>query len=90
MHTPLQVPDSYANKFSFIDDKDRQIYHAMVNYLEDVVGELVGTLKMKGMWENTHCLHQAVITETPSILGEEPTTIHLKAASFPTGKVVFV
>ena len=53
VHTPLQVPDSYINKFSFINDKDRQIYHAMVNYLDDVVGELVDALKKKGMWENT-------------------------------------
>ena len=53
VHTPLQVPDSYVSKFSFIDDKDRQIYHAMVNYLDDVVGELVDAMKKKGMWNNT-------------------------------------
>ena len=53
VHTPLEVPDSYANKFSFIDDKDRQMYHAMVNYLDDVVGELVDALKKKGIWVNT-------------------------------------
>ena len=53
VHAPLEVPDSYLNKFSFIDDKDRQIYHAMVNYLDDVVGELVDALKKKGMWNNT-------------------------------------
>ena len=29
VHTPLQVPDSYLQKFSFINNKDRQIYHAM-------------------------------------------------------------
>ena len=52
VHTPLEVPDSYASKFSFIDDKDRQMYRAMVNYLDDVVGELVDALKKKGMWEN--------------------------------------
>ena len=52
VHTPLQVPDSYLDKFSFIDDHDRQYYHAMVNYLDDVVGELVDALKKKGMWDN--------------------------------------
>ena len=36
VHKPLEVPDSYTSKFSFIDDIDRQIYHAMVNYLDDV------------------------------------------------------
>ena len=52
VHTPLQVPDDYLNKFSFIDDKDRMYYHAMVNYLDDVVGDLVSALKQKGMWDN--------------------------------------
>lgn len=52
VHGPLQVPDTYLNKFSFIDDHDRQYYHAMVNYLDDVVGELVDALKSKGMWDN--------------------------------------
>ena len=52
VHGPLQVPDSYLNKFSFIDTKNRQIYHAMVNCLDDVVGEFVDALKKKGLWDN--------------------------------------
>ena len=52
VHTPLQVPEQYLQKFSFIDDQDRQYYHAMVNYLDDVVGELVAALKSRGMWDN--------------------------------------
>ena len=52
VHTPLQVPDTYLQKFSFIDNQDRQYYHAMVNYLDDVVGDLVKALKSKGMWDN--------------------------------------
>jgi arylsulfatase I/J len=52
VHTPLQVPDEYLNKFSFINDHDRQYYHAMVNYLDDVVGELVDALKKRNMWDN--------------------------------------
>ena len=38
--------------FSFINDSLRQYYHAMVNYLDDVVGELTRALKKKGMWDN--------------------------------------
>ena len=52
VHTPLQVPDDYLNKFSFIDDHDRQYYHAMVNYLDDVVGNLTAALQKRGMWDN--------------------------------------
>ena len=52
VHTPLQVPDDYLNKFKFIGDKDRQIYHAMVNYLDDVVGDLTDALKKQGLWDD--------------------------------------
>ena len=52
VHTPLQVPDSYLAKFSFIDDDHRKYYHAMVNYLDDVVGQIVAALKGREMWDN--------------------------------------
>ena len=52
VHKPYQVPDKYLSKFSFIDNQLRQYYHAMVNYLDDVVGELTDALKKKGMWDN--------------------------------------
>ena len=52
VHTPLQVPDSYLAKFSFIDDEHRKYYHAMVNYLDDVVGQVVAALKSRGLWDN--------------------------------------
>ena len=52
VHKPYQVPDKYLNMFSFINDSLRQYYHAMVNYLDDVVGELTRALKKKEMWDN--------------------------------------
>ena len=39
-------------KFSFIDVSSRQYYHAMVNYLDDVVGEIVSALKSRNLWDN--------------------------------------
>ena len=51
-HDPYQVPKSYLEKFSFIDNYYRQIYHAMVTYLDDVVGALIKALKQRGMWES--------------------------------------
>ena len=53
VHTPLEVPDSYLAQFDFIDNDDRRHYMAMVKYLDDVIGELVDTLKDKDMWSNT-------------------------------------
>ena len=51
-HRPLQVPDNYAKKFNFIDNQKRQIYHAMVTYLDDVVGNMTEILKRRGFWDN--------------------------------------
>ncbi|XP_065828565.1 arylsulfatase B-like [Oscarella lobularis] len=53
VHAPLQVPSEYEKKFGFIDDETRRIYHAMVNYLDDVVGNVTNLLEQKGMWNNT-------------------------------------
>ena len=52
VHAPLQVPDRYIEKFKFIDDKARQQYHAMVKYLDDVIGNLTTALKKRGMWDS--------------------------------------
>eukprot|EP01052_Picozoa_sp_SAG31_P037563 SAG31_NODE_4869_length_2877_cov_1.648446_6_plen_236_part_00 len=56
---PLQVPQQYYDKFGFIDDWRRRRYHAMVNFMDAKVGELVEALKAPalgaeaGMYENT-------------------------------------
>ena len=52
VHRPYQVPDSYLKKFNFIDEQYRRVYHAMVNYLDDVIGEIVDKLKQTGLWNN--------------------------------------
>ena len=52
VHSPYEVPDRYLKKFSFIDDKRRQVYAAMVKYLDDVVGNLTSALKDRGLWDN--------------------------------------
>jgi len=52
VHAPLQVPEKYLNMFSFIDDHDRQYYHAMVTFLDGVVGNLTDALKKRGLWDN--------------------------------------
>ena len=52
VHGPLEVPDEYLHKFDFIDDNKRQRYHAMVNYLDDILGELISLLKQRDLWDN--------------------------------------
>ena len=53
IHEPYEVPNFYLNKFSFVDIEVRQYYVAMVNHIDDVVGNLTAALKAKGMWANT-------------------------------------
>lgn len=52
VHRPYQVPEKYLKKFNFIDEPYRKVYHAMVAYLDDVVGEVVDALKHQGLWDN--------------------------------------
>jgi len=53
VHMPLQVPAAYLAKFAHIDDKYRRSMHAMVNYMDDELAQVVDLLKSTGMWENT-------------------------------------
>ena len=53
VHYPLQVPSEYVERFSFIDDENRKLNHAMANYLDDAIGQVVALLKERDMWNNT-------------------------------------
>ena len=52
-HYPLQAPKDYQDKFGFIDEAHRRVYHAMVNVLDDNLANMTTTLKRRGMWDNT-------------------------------------
>ena len=42
------------NRFAFIKDSLlRRQYHAMVAYMDEVVGNVTAQLRTKGMWDNT-------------------------------------
>lgn len=53
VHMPLQIPEAYEKKFSFIKEKHRRLMHAMVNFMDDEIGEVVDLLKERGMWNNS-------------------------------------
>ena len=53
IHYPLQAPKEYQDKFSFIPQDNRRIYHAMVNLLDDQLANITGEFKAAGLWENT-------------------------------------
>lgn len=53
VHTPLQVPQAYLDRFDFIDESHRQFYHAMVFFVDEAIGNVTKLLKSEGLWENT-------------------------------------
>lgn len=52
-HTPLQAPQSYIDKYQHITDKNRRIYAAMVDAMDEGIGLVIDALKEKGVLDNT-------------------------------------
>jgi arylsulfatase A-like enzyme len=87
VHSPLCVPAGYLEKFAFIadadDDKnhDRQFVAAMVNYLDDVVGNVAQALKDAGMWEKTLMVwssdNGAAVELTTGMKNSYPLTLYM-------------
>eukprot|EP00658_Telonema_sp_P-2_P047968 TRINITY_DN3650_c0_g2_i2.p1 TRINITY_DN3650_c0_g2~~TRINITY_DN3650_c0_g2_i2.p1 ORF type:complete len:447 (+),score=97.73 TRINITY_DN3650_c0_g2_i2:191-1531(+) len=53
IHTPLEVPAEFEQEFSFLTDRNRRLYAAMVKYMDEKLGMFVEALHQKGMWDNT-------------------------------------
>lgn len=52
-NAPLQAPNDELNKFSYISDKNRRTYAAMVSRLDNSIGDIVQALESKGMLEDS-------------------------------------
>ncbi|XP_059472307.1 arylsulfatase B [Neocloeon triangulifer] len=48
-YLPLQAPDDVVKKFSYIEDKNRRIFAAMLSLLDESVGEVTKALNEKNM-----------------------------------------
>ncbi|KAI8484767.1 hypothetical protein Bbelb_375300 [Branchiostoma belcheri] len=53
VHTPHQVPSSYTQTFSTVQDDDRKTILGMATALDDAIKRVTDTLKGKGLWDNT-------------------------------------
>eukprot|EP01064_Diplonema_japonicum_P008406 TRINITY_DN15861_c0_g1_i1.p1 TRINITY_DN15861_c0_g1~~TRINITY_DN15861_c0_g1_i1.p1 ORF type:complete len:522 (+),score=73.66 TRINITY_DN15861_c0_g1_i1:57-1622(+) len=53
VHNPYAVPQSYLDRFSFISDPLRRIYHAMTYYIDEAIGNVTDSLKQNGLWDST-------------------------------------
>ena len=52
-HTPLQAPMEYVEKFNHIKDPVKRVYYAMIQSLDDAIGDLHAYLKEMNIDENT-------------------------------------
>lgn len=48
VHSPLQAPKEYVNKYNFIKDQDRRVYAAMMDVVDEAIGNITVAFKEKG------------------------------------------
>ena len=53
LHSPLCAPPDHLDRFAFIENEDRRYVAAMVAFMDESVGKVVGALKAANMWANT-------------------------------------
>jgi len=53
VHTPLQAPEKYLNRFTSIADEKRRTYAAMNSAMDDGIGTVLKALRDNGIEENT-------------------------------------
>ncbi|XP_077995161.1 arylsulfatase B-like [Glandiceps talaboti] len=53
VHGPIMVPQHYLDLYPSIKDTNRRIKSGMISAMDDAVGNLVTSLQIHGMWENT-------------------------------------
>jgi arylsulfatase A-like enzyme len=52
-HAPLQAPKDYLERCKHIKGKQRRAYAAMVMCMDDAIGDIVTTLRKRGLADNT-------------------------------------
>lgn len=48
VHDPIQVPEKYLNKYSFIKDRERRTYAAMMDVVDEAIGNITKAFREKG------------------------------------------
>lgn len=52
-HTPLQAPPERVQKYASIPDKNRRVFAAMVEAMDDAIGKVLGTIEQEGIAKDT-------------------------------------
>lgn len=58
-HYPMMAPQKYVDRFPASMDRDRRMHAAMVSAVDDGVGEVLQSLRVKGLLENTVIFFQS-------------------------------
>ncbi|KAM7444316.1 hypothetical protein ABFA07_006991 [Porites harrisoni] len=53
VHGPVQAPQKYIDKYSFIENKTRRTYAAMLDIVDEAIGNVTRSLEKAGLWDNT-------------------------------------
>ncbi|XP_033732071.1 arylsulfatase J-like [Pecten maximus] len=53
VHSPLQVPSRYTDKYAHIKNHNRRTYAGMVAAMDEAVGNITAAFQAKGMWDDT-------------------------------------
>ncbi|XP_078360451.1 arylsulfatase B-like [Oculina patagonica] len=52
VHAPAQAPKEYLDKYHFIADKERRAYAAMVDIVDEAIGNVTQAMQQAGLWED--------------------------------------
>ena len=52
-HGPLEAPQSYIDKFNASWNQAQRTYAAMMNFVDEIIGNVTTALKKNNMWDNT-------------------------------------
>ena len=47
------MPQAYWDSHSDIEDNNRRAYHAMVSFIDHMIGNVTALLQSRGMWDDT-------------------------------------
>uniref|UniRef100_F6TZG1 Sulfatase N-terminal domain-containing protein n=1 Tax=Ciona intestinalis TaxID=7719 RepID=F6TZG1_CIOIN len=53
VHSPMEVPESYAKPFDYIKNHNRKMYGGMVAAMDEAVKNITEHLQAAGLWDNT-------------------------------------
>jgi arylsulfatase A-like enzyme len=53
VHTPMESPQKYLDRFAHVEDKTRREYSAMMSAMDDAIGSVLDKLRASNQLENT-------------------------------------